>query len=107
MPHQLNPFGQLLVALVTPFTPDGEVAWDDVERHVDWVVTGGADGVVVAGTTGESATLTDQEKVRLVRTASAVAAGRATVVFGGGSSDTTHAIEQYLASEAAGRSLAA
>lgn len=102
MPVQQNPFGQLLVALVTPFTPDGEVAWTDVERLVDAVVTGGADGVVVAGTTGESSTLTDQEKIRLVRTAREVAAGRATVVAGGGSSDTAHAISHHLACEAAG-----
>ena len=47
-----NPFGQVLVALVTPFRADGEVDWDDVERLIDDVVTNGADGIVVSGTTG-------------------------------------------------------
>lgn len=102
MPLHENPFGQLLVALVTPFTPDGEVAWTDLERHVDEVVRGGAEGIVVAGTTGESATLTDREKTRLVRVTSEVVADRATVVFGGGASDTSHAIDQYRASAAVG-----
>ncbi|MFP5291222.1 MAG: dihydrodipicolinate synthase family protein, partial [Actinomycetes bacterium] len=48
-----NPFGQVLVALVTPMGADGEVDWDDVERLIDDVVTHGADGIVVSGTTGE------------------------------------------------------
>ena len=59
-----NPFGQVLVALVTPFTADGEVHWGDVEKHVDELVTHGADGIVVTGTTGETSTLTDPEMVK-------------------------------------------
>lgn len=102
MPPRHNPFGQLLVALVTPFTPDGEVAWEDLARHLDAVVTGGADGVVVAGTTGESSTLTDHEKVRVVEVARETVAGRATVVVGGGAGDTAHAITHFRACEAAG-----
>ena len=54
-----NPFGQVLVALVTPFSTDGEVNWADVEKHIDDVITAGADGIVVTGTTGETSTLTD------------------------------------------------
>ncbi len=42
-----NPFGQLLVALVTPFTADGEVDWPGVEKHIDDVISLGADGVGV------------------------------------------------------------
>ncbi|MBW8870746.1 MAG: dihydrodipicolinate synthase family protein, partial [Leifsonia sp.] len=56
-----NPFGQVLVALVTPFTADGEVLWADVEKHIDDVINDGADGIVVTGTTGETSTLTDPE----------------------------------------------
>ncbi|TXK19825.1 4-hydroxy-tetrahydrodipicolinate synthase [Homoserinibacter sp. GY 40078] len=97
-----NPFGQVLVALVTPFTTDGEVDWTDVEKHVDHVVTHGADGVVVTGTTGETSTLTDAEKVRLVEVAKDVAAGRAKIITGGGSNETAHAIELYRKSEKAG-----
>jgi len=97
-----NPFGQVLVALVTPFTADGEVLWADVEKHIDDVINSGADGIVVTGTTGETSTLTDPEKIKLVEVAKSVANGRAKVITGGGSNETAHAIELYKHSEAAG-----
>jgi 4-hydroxy-tetrahydrodipicolinate synthase len=97
-----NPFGQVLVALVTPFTADGEVLWADVEKHIDDVINQGADGIVVTGTTGETSTLTDPEKIRLVEVAKSVANGRAKVITGGGSNETAHAIELYKHSEKAG-----
>jgi 4-hydroxy-tetrahydrodipicolinate synthase len=97
-----NPFGQVLVALITPFTADGEVDWADVEKHIDDVITAGADGIVVTGTTGETSTLTDPEKIRLVEVAKSVANGRAKIITGGGSNETAHAIELYKASEKAG-----
>jgi 4-hydroxy-tetrahydrodipicolinate synthase len=97
-----NPFGQVLVALVTPFTADGEVHWDDVEKHIDYLIENGADGIVVTGTTGETSTLTDPEKVKLVEVAKNVANGRAKVITGGGSNETAHAIELYKHSETAG-----
>ena len=97
-----NPFGQVLVALVTPFTADGEVDWADVEKHIDDVINDGADGIVVTGTTGETSTLTDPEKIKLVEVAKSVANGRAKVITGGGSNETAHAIELYKHSEAAG-----
>ena len=89
-----NPFGQVLVALITPFTADGEVSWPDVEKHID--------DVVVTGTTGETSTLTDPEKIKLVEVAKSVSAGRAKIITGGGSNETAHAIELYKASEKAG-----
>ena len=58
---QKNIFGQTLVALVTPMTADGEVHWADTEKLIDYVISNGADGVVVTGTTGETSTLTDAE----------------------------------------------
>jgi len=97
-----NPFGQVLIALVTPFTPEGEVDWAGVEQHIDDVISAGADGIVVTGTTGETSTLTDEEKIELVRVGKSVAAGRATIITGGGSNETAHAIELYKASEKAG-----
>ena len=97
-----NPFGQVLVALVTPFTADGEVDWPGVEKHIDDVITAGADGIVVTGTTGETSTLTDPEKVKLVEVGKAVAGGRAKIITGGGSNETAHAIELYKASEKVG-----
>jgi len=59
----------VLVALLTPFTAEGEVDWVGVEKLVDDVITAGADGIVISGTTGETSTLTDPEKLRLVEVA--------------------------------------
>jgi len=92
----------VLVALVTPFNADGEVDWDDVEKHIDDVINEGADGIVVTGTTGETSTLTDPEKVRLVEVGKSVAAGRAKIITGGGSNETAHAMQLYRASEKVG-----
>ncbi|MEJ3403410.1 4-hydroxy-tetrahydrodipicolinate synthase [Rathayibacter sp. YIM 133350] len=97
-----NPFGQVLVALVTPFTADGEVDWPGVEKHIDSVITAGADGIVVTGTTGETSTLTDAEKLRLVEVGKSVADGRAKIITGGGSNETAHAIQLAQQSEKAG-----
>jgi 4-hydroxy-tetrahydrodipicolinate synthase len=97
-----NPFGQVLVALVTPFTADGEVDWNDVEKHIDDVVSQGADGIVVTGTTGETSTLTDDEKVKLVEVGKKVAGSRAKVIMGGPSNETAHAIELAKKSAKAG-----
>jgi 4-hydroxy-tetrahydrodipicolinate synthase len=102
MTHPGNPFGQVLVALVTPMTADGEVDWPAVEKHMDDVVTAGADGIVVTGTTGETSTLTDPEKIRLVEVGKDVAAGRAKIITGGGSNETAHAIQLYRDSAKAG-----
>jgi 4-hydroxy-tetrahydrodipicolinate synthase len=95
-------FGQVLVALVTPMTSEGEVDWDATEKHLDYVISNGADGVVVTGTTGETSTLTDAEKLQLVKVGKSVSAGRAKIITGGGSNETAHAIQLYKASEAAG-----
>ena len=80
----------------------GEVAWADVERHVEAVVSGGADGIVVSGTTGETSTLTDAEKLQLVRVAKQVAGDRAKVIQGGPSNETAHAIQLAKQSAEAG-----
>lgn len=95
-------FGQVLVALVTPMTPEGEVDWAATEKHLDYVISNGADGVVVTGTTGETSTLTDAEKLQLVKVGKSVSSGRAKIITGGGSNETAHAIQLYKASEAAG-----
>ena len=100
--EQRDVFGQVLVALVTPMTPDGEVDWAATEKHIDYVISNGADGVVVTGTTGETSTLTDAEKIRLVQVGKSVAAGRAKIITGGGSNETAHAIQLYKDSEKAG-----
>lgn len=102
MTRKDNPFGQVLVALVTPFTADGEVDWNDVEKHIDNVVSQGADGIVVTGTTGETSTLTDDEKVKLVEVGKKIAGSRAKIIMGGPSNETAHAIELAKKSAKAG-----
>lgn len=97
-----NPFGQVLVAMVTPMTFEGEVDWPGVESLMDMLISDGADGIVVTGTTGETSTLTDAEKLQLVKTGKSVSAGRAKIITGGGSNETAHAIELYKASEKVG-----
>jgi 4-hydroxy-tetrahydrodipicolinate synthase len=97
-----NPFGQVLVALITPFDAEGEVDWAATEAHIENCIQNGADGLVVTGTTGETSTLTDPEKLKLVEVAKSVSAGRAKIITGGGSNETAHAIELYKASEKAG-----
>lgn len=97
-----NPFGQVLVALVTPFAPDGEVDWAALEKHMDDVINAGADGIVVSGTTGETSTLTDAEKIKLVEVGKSVSAGRARIITGGGSNETAHAMQLAKQSEKAG-----
>ena len=97
-----NPFGQVLVALITPMDHEGEVHWADVERHVDHLVEQGVDGIVVSGTTGETSTLTDAEKLELVRVTKQVAGNRAKIIQGGPSNETAHAIQLAKQSEAAG-----
>ncbi|MBK0419343.1 4-hydroxy-tetrahydrodipicolinate synthase [Leucobacter sp. CSA1] len=97
-----NPFGQVLVALVTPFQADGEVDWQATEQHIEDCIANGADGIVVTGTTGETSTLTDAEKLKLVEVGKSVSSGRAKIITGGGSNETAHAIELYKASEKAG-----
>lgn len=102
MTNPINPFGQVLVALVTPMTADGEVDWPAVEKHIDDVISAGADGIVVTGTTGETSTLTDTEKIELVRVGKQVSAGRAAIITGGPSNETAHAIQLAQKSAAAG-----
>src|SRR6056300_1887616 len=88
--------------MVTPMTAEGEVDWPGVESLMDSLISQGADGLVVTGTTGETSTLTDKEKLQLVKTGKSVAGGRASIITGGGSNETAHAIELYKASEKAG-----
>ncbi|MGB3414826.1 MAG: 4-hydroxy-tetrahydrodipicolinate synthase [Microbacteriaceae bacterium] len=91
-----------MVAMITPMTAEGEVNWPDVEHLIDNLISQGVDGIVVSGTTGETSTLTDPEKIRLVEVAKEVSGGRAKVITGGGSNETAHAIELAKKSEKAG-----
>ena len=82
-----------LVAIVTPMLDDGNVDYSAFKKLIDWHVESGSRGIVVAGTTGESATLTVDEHTALIEVAVAHAAGRVPIVAGTGANSTTEAIE--------------
>jgi 4-hydroxy-tetrahydrodipicolinate synthase len=84
--------GEVLTAAVTPFRPDGSVAYDTYAELCTYLVEHGSDGVVVAGTTGESPTLTDDERLELVATAVDAVGDRATVIAGTGTYSTAHSV---------------
>jgi len=82
-----------LVALVTPMGPDGAVDYACLERLVDWHLAAGTDGLVIAGTTGESATLTKAEHVEVIRVAAERVAGKIPVIAGTGSNSTAQTVD--------------
>jgi 4-hydroxy-tetrahydrodipicolinate synthase len=84
--------GEVLTAIVTPFQKDGAVDLELFRRLCAHLVENGSDGLVVAGTTGESPTLTDGEKLALFAAAVEAVGGTATVVAGTGSNDTAHSV---------------
>ena len=86
-----------LVALVTPMTESGDVDHVAFGRLLDWHVREGSDGVVVGGTTGESATLTAAESAELLQTAVQRVGGRLPVIAGTGGSSTAQAVERTRA----------
>jgi 4-hydroxy-tetrahydrodipicolinate synthase len=87
-----NQIGRLLTAMVTPFKDDGAVDYEAAAKLAVMLVQDGSDGVVVSGTTGESPSLSDAEKIELVRAVKAAIPGQA-VVAGTGSNDTHHSVE--------------
>lgn len=86
-------WGRLLTAMLTPFRADGSVDYDEAARIAKYLVDEQKnDGLVVSGTTGESPTLTEDEKLRLLETTLAAVGDRAAVLFGAGTYDTTESI---------------
>jgi 4-hydroxy-tetrahydrodipicolinate synthase len=84
--------GEVLTAIVTPFDASGAVDYERFRELATHLVENGSDGVVVAGTTGESPTLSDDERIELVATAVDAVGDRATVVAGTGTYSTAHSV---------------
>ncbi len=84
--------GAILTAMVTPFDARGALDEEAMVRLMDHLVTHGSDGLVLCGTTGEAATLDDEEHLRVIELAVAEMKGRGTIVAGVGSNDTHHAV---------------
>ena len=81
-------FSGSIVALITPFNVDGEIDYDGLARLIQWHIQSGSSGIVIAGTTGESPTLSDDEKVALAKAAVATARGRIDILVGNGGNNT-------------------
>jgi 4-hydroxy-tetrahydrodipicolinate synthase len=84
--------GEVLTAIVTPFREDGSVDIDQFRALARHLVENGSDGLVVAGTTGESPTLRDDERLALFEAAVDELGGRGTVIAGTGTYDTAHSV---------------
>jgi 4-hydroxy-tetrahydrodipicolinate synthase len=102
-PSSPAPFGHMLTAMVTPFTEAGEVDYDGVAALAAHLVDeAGNDGLIINGTTGESPTLRDDEKLQSLKVVLEAVGDRATIVAGAGNNDTRHTIEIAREAEAAG-----
>jgi 4-hydroxy-tetrahydrodipicolinate synthase len=86
-------FGRVLTAMVTPFNDDLSVNYQAAGELAKYLVATGSDGLVVAGSTGEAATLSSEEKVKLFATVLAAVGDKATVIAGTGSNDTLASIK--------------
>lgn len=95
-------FGDLITAMVSPFDRDGKLDLAEAQRLASWLVEHSSDGLVVAGSTGEAPTLSDQEKISLWRAVVEAVAGKATVIAGSGTYDTAHSIHLTKEAEKAG-----
>jgi 4-hydroxy-tetrahydrodipicolinate synthase len=95
-------FGAVVTAMVTPFTEDGSLDLGRARDLAGWLLEHGSDALVVAGSTGESATLSDDEKDALLRAVIEGAAGRGHVIAGTGTYDTAHSVHLTHRAEVAG-----
>ena len=90
------------VAIVTPFHTDGSVNYDKLEELIDFQCKNGTDSIIICGTTGESATLTEPEHTEVIKKAVEFTKGRVPVIAGTGSNNTMTAIELSKEAEEAG-----
>ena len=89
-----NPyFGRLLTAMVTPFNADGSVNYEKAADLAEWLINNGSDGLVVAGSTGEAATMNAEEKLELFRVVVNRINKRVPVIAGTGSNNTADSVK--------------
>jgi len=91
-----------LVAIVTPMLPDGALDYPRLKSLIDWHVAEGTDGIVIVGTTGESATVDFDEHFSLIKAAVEYAAKRVPVIAGAGANSTKEAVNLTAFSKRAG-----
>ena len=98
----MKAIGRLLTAMVTPFDQGGQVDYDQAKRLAMALLDSGSDGVVVSGTTGESPTLTTEEKLRLFAEVKGAVGDKGAVIAGTGNYSTSESIELSLEAERTG-----
>ena len=98
-----NPyFGRLLTAMVTPFNADGSVNYEKAADLAEWLINNGSDGLVVAGSTGEAATMSAEEKLELFRVVVNRINKRVPIIAGTGSNNTADSVKTTKMAEAMG-----
>ncbi|MFC5472073.1 4-hydroxy-tetrahydrodipicolinate synthase [Cohnella suwonensis] len=96
-------FGRLITAMVTPFDENLNIDWETTGKLIDYLIEEQkSDSLIVSGTTGESPTLSDEEKVELFRFAVKHAAGRCKIIAGTGSNETAHSVQLTKKAEEVG-----
>lgn len=98
----MKSFGRILTAMVTPFHEDFSVDYEGAATLAKYLADNGSDGLVVAGSTGESATLSKEEKLRLFEVVLEAVGDKVSVIAGTGSNDTRASIEMTKAAEKIG-----
>src|SRR5579863_8283757 len=101
-PTDTPTFGRVITAMITPFDADGRVDFDANVRLANHLVDNGSDALVISGTTGESPTLTHDEKIALFKAIRQSVGSRAKVIAGTGSYNTRETIELSQAAERTG-----
>lgn len=95
-------FGQVVTAMVTPFNEHGDIDFEATRNLIEHLMANGTDSLVVSGTTGESPTLTNTEKVQLFKFVVKVVNGRVPVIAGTGSNNTRESVELTMLAEDVG-----
>lgn len=94
--------GEVITAMVTPFDKDYKINWKSADKLIDYLAANGSDSLLLAGTTGESPTLTDEEKIDLFKFGRKKLNGNIKLIAGTGSNDTFHTIELSKKAQDAG-----
>ncbi len=98
----ISPFGRMVTAMVTPMHDDGSIDYEGVRKLATYLADNGNDGLVVNGTTGESATTTDEENVATVEAVVQAVGERVRITAGVGTNDTAHSCRAAKALAAVG-----
>lgn len=87
-------FTGMIVASITPFTTSGDIDFQALKEHTEWLIAQGVDGIVSCGTTGETPTLSEEEFLEVVKTVAKTARGRVPILAGTGTNDTRKTVER-------------